>query len=124
MVRMSYPSSNRCIAKEWRTAWEQRTERLILRRGAHILLDGEVLQKGVDLGFGQVGRVADMVEEDEALDLPATRCLASRQAGPVSVALLGPATVVAGSQSVAKTIEKLWLLWRSGEGRMWGSGVC
>jgi hypothetical protein len=66
------------------------------------------------------GRVPDIVEEDEALDLPAPRWLTSRQAGPLAVALLGSAAVVAGAQGFAKAVKELRLLLLGGGFRSLG----
>jgi len=88
---------------------QQCAQGLVLRRGADLFLDPEMRQEGVDLRLGHLGGMPDMLEEDEALDLPAPRWLASRQAGPMAVALVGPAAVVAGPQGFAETIQEFWL---------------
>lgn len=56
-------------------------------------------QEGIDLRLGHVGWMPDVMEEDEPLD-------------PLAIALLGPAAVVAGSESVAEAIEELGLAGR------------
>jgi len=64
---------------------KQRRKRLVLSRGADLLLDGQMGQKGVDLRLGHLGRMADVVEMDESLD-------------PVAIGLLGPAAVTPSAQ--------------------------
>jgi len=62
----------------------------------------------------------DVVEENEALDLPAPRWLTSRQAGPMAVGVLGSTAVVAGSQGFAKAVKELRLLLPGGGFRSLG----
>jgi hypothetical protein len=54
------------------------------------------LRRRVDLGLCHLGRVADVVDEDIALD-------------PIAVRLLGSRAVVAGAQRLTQAIEKLGL---------------
>ena len=41
---------------------QQRRKRLVLSRGAHLLLDGQMRQKGVDLRLGRMANVVEMGE--------------------------------------------------------------
>jgi hypothetical protein len=61
---------------------EQGAERLILRRGAHMMLYSERGQKVFNLLFAQLGRVAFAMKENETLH-------------PMYVGVFGPQTVVA-----------------------------
>ncbi len=47
---------------------QQSAKRLVLRRGADLLLDGQIGQKGVDFRFGHFGGMAHLVKEDVPLD--------------------------------------------------------
>ncbi len=64
---------------------QERRQRLVLRRGTDVVGDCKVSEKGVDLGLGHLGGVAQVVEVDEA-------------AHPEAVRLLGPLAVVARAQ--------------------------
>jgi hypothetical protein len=75
-------------AKDVPVQEQQRGECLILGRRADLAGHGEVGQEGVDLGFGHVAGVAEIVEVDEATD-------------PQTVCLLGPPTVVTRAQGGA-----------------------
>ena len=63
---------------------------------ADLLLDGQVGEKGVDLGLAHSGGMTDVVEEDAATD-------------PLAVGLLGAAGVVARAQGLPKLFEQLRL---------------
>lgn len=52
---------------------QQRRKRPVLCRGADLVLDREMGQKGIDLRFGHLGGVAHVVEEDVPLDPMAIR---------------------------------------------------
>jgi hypothetical protein len=52
-------------------------------------------EEPVDLGFGHIGRMADIVEEDEPFY-------------PVAIGLFRTTAVMAGPQRFAKTIEQFW----------------
>ena len=72
---------------------EERAERLGLRRGADVLVDGQVRDEGVDLGLRHVGRVAEPVEAD----VPPH---------PQAVGLLGAAAVVARPQGALQLVDQ------------------
>jgi hypothetical protein len=52
-------------------------------------------QESIDLWFGHLGRVADLMEIYEPLD-------------PLTIRLLSPAAVVAATQCLAKLLQEPW----------------
>ena len=72
---------------------EQRAQRLVLSRGGHLALDRERAEELGDLRRAHVDWISLAVEEDVSTD-------------PRDVRLLGAATVVAGAQGAANTVEE------------------
>jgi hypothetical protein len=72
---------------------EERSQRLVLRRGADALAHGEVREEGVDLGLAHLGGMALVVEEDVA-------------ARPRDVGLLRAQAVVPRADRVAHAVEQ------------------
>ena len=70
---------------------EQRRQGLVLRRDADFLFDRQMGELGVDLAFGHLGRMTEVVEKDETFD-------------PMAIGLFGPAAVMAGAQGFPETI--------------------
>lgn len=73
---------------------ENRAEGLVLSGGGDTALDREMAQEGGDLGFAHLGRMAFLVEEDEAPD-------------PIEISLLGADAVALDAQVPAHAIEQL-----------------
>ena len=69
---------------EWLQEEEECGQRLVLRRGAHLLTDRQMRQKGVDLELAHLGGVPQAVEVVEARPNPDTP-------QPSSVSCDGPA---------------------------------
>jgi len=73
---------------------QQGEKRLVLCRGADLLLNGQIGQKGVDFRFGHFGGMAHLVKEDVPLD-------------PVAIGLFRAAAVVTGPQCFAHLVKQL-----------------
>lgn len=73
---------------------EQGAERLVLRGGSNILIDGEIGQEGLHLGRPHLLGMALVVEEDEAPD-------------PVGIGLAGARRVVHQADGVIHLFEQL-----------------
>jgi hypothetical protein len=85
---------------------EQCGERLILGGGRNVPVNGQMREKGVDLGGAHLQRVTFVVEEDEALD-------------PIDVGVLGADAVVTNAAGLADPVEQLGRA-RRGVGRVHG----
>src|SRR6185503_7707332 len=72
---------------------EQRRQRLVLRRGRHLVVVGEGAQEGGDVLAAEIARMALAVEEDET-------------ANPVGVSTLGPQAVVVQADVLADGVEE------------------
>jgi len=82
---------------------EQSAARLILSRGAHTPLLGQMRQEALDLRLCHLARMALAVEQDEADD-------------PPHVGFLGPAAVMAGMERLPDLVQKAKARWSDGSG--------
>ena len=72
---------------------QNRRQSLVLRRGSHVFLDGQMRQETVDVAFGHLARMPAVVKEEEV-------------ANPVEVGFLGTPAVMPGSQDFHHPVIK------------------
>src|SRR2546428_538613 len=81
------------LVEHLRVQEQQGAQRLVLRRGAHATLRGEMGEERADLGPSHLLRVALVMEQHEA-------------SYPTDVGLLGPATVVPQADGLSELVKQ------------------